>query len=38
MNDAYHLAAMTALLGPPPLEFLQRSKDISKYWDMDGRP
>ncbi|KAG7151020.1 Serine/threonine-protein kinase SRPK like [Verticillium longisporum] len=36
-NDAYHLAAMTALLGPPPTEFLERSKETSKYWDEDGR-
>ncbi|KAG7114910.1 SRSF protein kinase 3 like [Verticillium longisporum] len=35
-NDAYHLAAMTALLGPPPTEFLERSKETSKYWDEDG--
>lgn len=27
--DARHLAAMTALLGPPPPEFLQRSKETS---------
>jgi serine/threonine-protein kinase SRPK3 len=29
---------MTALLGPPPPEFLKRSKETSKYWDIDGRP
>ncbi|OAA63499.1 protein kinase-like protein [Niveomyces insectorum RCEF 264] len=37
LNDAHHLAAMTALLGPPPAEFLQRSKDTSKYWDEQGQ-
>ncbi|CAG9936227.1 unnamed protein product [Clonostachys rosea f. rosea IK726] len=35
-NDAHHLAAMTALLGPPPSEFLQMSKETSKYWDQKG--
>ncbi|KAL9945820.1 hypothetical protein ACHAO5_004487 [Verticillium nonalfalfae] len=35
-NDAYHLAAMTALLGPPPAEFLKRSKEAAKYWEDDG--
>lgn len=28
---------MTALLGPPPPEFLNRSKKTSKYWDEDGK-
>ena len=28
---------MTALLGPPPSEFLNRSKETSKYWDEDGK-
>ncbi|EFY93180.1 protein kinase-like protein [Metarhizium acridum CQMa 102] len=35
-NDACHLAAMTAILGPPPLEFLRRSEETGKYWDKDG--
>ncbi|KAH8745741.1 kinase-like protein [Hyaloscypha finlandica] len=30
-NDAHHLAMMTALLGPPPPEFLNESKETSKY-------
>ncbi|EKD17739.1 protein kinase-like protein [Drepanopeziza brunnea f. sp. 'multigermtubi' MB_m1] len=34
LNDARPLAAMTALLGPPPSEVLTRA---SKYWDLDGR-
>ncbi|KAK0387572.1 hypothetical protein NLU13_3818 [Sarocladium strictum] len=36
-NDAQHLAAMTALLGPPPPEFLQRSELTQKYWNMNGQ-
>ncbi|CAF3501356.1 unnamed protein product [Fusarium graminearum] len=32
LNDAHHLAAMTALLGPPPDIFLRRSDETSKYW------
>lgn len=36
LNDAHHLAAMTSLLGPPPVEFLQRSNQTQKYWDMKG--
>lgn len=36
LNDAYHLAALTALLGPPPPAFLRKSKDTSKYWSIDG--
>lgn len=36
-NDAHHLAAMTALMGPPPPEFLKRSKETSKFWNEDGK-
>ncbi len=36
LNDAHHLAAMTALLGPPPPEFFERSEQTSKYWSEDG--
>lgn len=36
MNKAHHLAAMIALLGPPPLEFLERSEESWKYWDENG--
>ncbi|KAF4505746.1 hypothetical protein G6O67_007663 [Ophiocordyceps sinensis] len=36
-NDAHHLAAMTALLGPPPPEFLSRSRETSRYWDESGQ-
>jgi serine/threonine-protein kinase SRPK3 len=35
-NDAHHLAIITTLLGPPPPEFLNRSKETSKYWDTGG--
>ncbi|RMZ79960.1 hypothetical protein DV738_g3025, partial [Chaetothyriales sp. CBS 135597] len=35
-NDAHHLAAMTALLGPPPPEFLKRSEQTQRYWNEDG--
>jgi len=28
---------MTALLGPSPPEFLNRSKETSKYWNEDGK-
>ncbi|KAF5719408.1 serine threonine kinase [Fusarium globosum] len=37
LNDAHHLAAMTALLGPPPDVFLRRSDKTRKYWDVDGK-
>ncbi|OAA59540.1 protein kinase-like protein [Niveomyces insectorum RCEF 264] len=36
-NTAHHLAAMTALLGPPPSAFLSRSQESRKYWDADGQ-
>ncbi|CAK7228346.1 hypothetical protein SEUCBS140593_006885 [Sporothrix eucalyptigena] len=36
LNDAHHMAAMTALLGPPPKEFRDRSKESIKYWDEQG--
>ncbi|KID69520.1 protein kinase-like protein, partial [Metarhizium hybridum] len=35
-NNACHLAAMTALLGSPPPEFLKRTVKSRKYWDEDG--
>ncbi|KAI1063423.1 hypothetical protein LB506_012808 [Fusarium annulatum] len=37
LNDAHHLAAMTALLGPPPDVFLRGSDKTRKYWDAEGR-
>jgi len=36
-NQAYHLANMTALLGPPPPEFLERSSKARDYWDKNGK-
>ncbi|KAI5464238.1 kinase-like protein [Mariannaea sp. PMI_226] len=36
-NDAHHLAAMTALLGPPPPEFLRRAEKTRRYWNEDGQ-
>ncbi|KAL1848322.1 hypothetical protein Daus18300_013648 [Diaporthe australafricana] len=36
LNNAYHLASMIALLGPPPREFLEQSQESSKYWDKSG--
>lgn len=36
-NDACHLAAMTALMGPPPPEFLEKSTATRKYWDSNGK-
>ncbi|EHA48913.1 CMGC protein kinase [Pyricularia oryzae 70-15] len=37
LNEAFHLAHMVALLGPPPLDFLKRSATSAKYWDDDGK-
>ncbi|PGH34652.1 hypothetical protein GX50_02542 [[Emmonsia] crescens] len=36
LDDAYHLAEMIAVLGPPPLEFLRRSEKSLKFWDENG--
>ncbi|KAL5336603.1 kinase-like domain-containing protein [Aspergillus crustosus] len=33
---AHRFAEMISLLGPPPPEFLQQSKDSLKYWDRKG--
>ncbi|KAI6353589.1 hypothetical protein MCOR25_008928 [Pyricularia grisea] len=33
LNDARHLAAMVALMGPPPLSFYQKSEKAHIYWD-----
>ncbi|KAF5611789.1 serine threonine kinase [Fusarium tjaetaba] len=37
LNNAHHLAAITALLGPPPDVFLRRSDKTRKYWDAEGK-
>ncbi|GIZ36572.1 hypothetical protein CKM354_000004200 [Cercospora kikuchii] len=34
--NEYHLAEMVAILGLPPLEFLQRSQTSQKYFSEDG--
>jgi serine/threonine-protein kinase SRPK3 len=36
LDDEQHLAEMVALLGPPPLELLERSEKCSQYWDSQG--
>ncbi|ERS98532.1 CMGC/SRPK protein kinase [Sporothrix schenckii ATCC 58251] len=36
LNNAHHLAALTALLGPPPKAFVERSSACAQYWDADG--
>lgn len=35
-TDEQHLAELVALLGPPPLELLQRSPKCAKYFDDSG--
>jgi serine/threonine-protein kinase SRPK3 len=35
-SNRYHLAEMVALMGPPPLEFLQRSEESWNYFDRQG--
>ena len=35
-RSEYHLAEMVALLGPPPLEYLHRSKTSWTYFDDAG--
>lgn len=37
LNEAHHLANMTALLGPPPSEFLKGSSKSREYWDEKGK-
>ncbi|KAI0540260.1 kinase-like protein [Xylaria digitata] len=36
LNDAHHLANMIALLGPPPLDYLKRSKTYLQFWNEHG--
>ncbi|KAB8215212.1 kinase-like protein [Aspergillus novoparasiticus] len=35
-EKAHRLAEMISLLGPPPVEFLRRSKESLKFWDQNG--
>ncbi|KAM5436234.1 hypothetical protein McanMca71_000014 [Microsporum canis] len=36
LDDEQHLAEMVSLMGPPPLEFLRRSKKSHEFWDSQG--
>jgi hypothetical protein len=36
LNVEQHLAEMASLMGPPPREFLEGSKEWRKYWDGEG--
>ncbi|KAK6428896.1 hypothetical protein LTR95_014957 [Oleoguttula sp. CCFEE 5521] len=33
-HESIHLAQLTAIMGPPPMDFVQRSKLSSYFWDM----
>jgi len=35
-GNRFHLASIVGLLGPPPLEFLQRGEYSSVYFDDQG--
>ncbi|KAK4495633.1 hypothetical protein PRZ48_012901 [Zasmidium cellare] len=37
-SEEHHLAQMVSVLGPPPQDFLQRSRKCEKYWDQNGEP
>ena len=37
LDDELHLAEMVSLMGPPPREFLERSRKCRQYWDAEGR-
>ncbi|OGM47401.1 protein kinase [Aspergillus bombycis] len=36
LYDEQHLAEMVSLMGPPPPEFLRRSKRSGQFWDEQG--
>ncbi|PYI05384.1 CMGC protein kinase [Aspergillus sclerotiicarbonarius CBS 121057] len=36
LNDEQHLAELVAIMGPPPMEFLRRSKKCQRFWDEQG--
>ncbi|GLA84250.1 hypothetical protein AtubIFM56815_008461 [Aspergillus tubingensis] len=38
LSDEQHLAEMVSLMGPPPPEFLMRSKRCERFWDAEGKP
>lgn len=35
-SEHLHLAQMVSILGPPPLDFLQRSEKSKLFWDEEG--
>lgn len=35
-DDRVHLAELIAILGPPPIEFIRRSKVGFVFWDDNG--
>lgn len=35
-DDRVHLAEMVAIMGPPPTDFIERSKVGSVFWDENG--
>ena len=35
-DDRVHLAEMIAIMGPPPADFIKRSKVGSVFWDEEG--
>lgn len=37
LDNTRRFTEMISLLGPPPAEFLKRSKESLKYWDEDGK-
>ena len=36
-SSLHHMAEMVAILGPPPLDYLQRTKTSWKYFDESGK-
>lgn len=36
-TNRYHLAEMIAYMGPPPVEFLERSEASRKFFDAQGQ-
>ncbi|KAM3421860.1 hypothetical protein BST61_g2237 [Cercospora zeina] len=36
-SELHHVAQMVAIMGPPPMEYLQRSERWQLYWDDQGR-
>lgn len=36
LDDEQHLAEMVSLIGPPPPEYLTRSKKAAQFWDNQG--